>query len=177
MPAAAISFRACIFRKEIASGVSRISAEVKKATVVGSDVACASASIAFELALSVRVVRMSSAISRFAVFMPRGRAWKSDSRRRPVLMVLRVTGVDSAAGAGRTARRSGAAGSVVCGRSAGGAAKLVHVALDTPARHPRAACLLCFAHRCLPLRLISRQVLPNRVINVEPAKARLCRVD
>jgi len=52
--AAAISLRACARRNATASGVSRISDELKKVTVVRSDVACASADSASVLALSMR---------------------------------------------------------------------------------------------------------------------------
>jgi len=52
-PAAVISLRACARRNATASYVSRISAELKKATVVRSDVACASADIASVLAFSI----------------------------------------------------------------------------------------------------------------------------
>jgi len=77
MPAAAISLRACILRKAIASGVSRISAVLKNATVIRSVVARASASRASEMSLSVRDARTSSIISRLAALEPRGRDWKA----------------------------------------------------------------------------------------------------
>jgi len=53
-PAAAISLQAYARRKATASGVSRISAELKKATVVRSDVASASADSVSVLALNIR---------------------------------------------------------------------------------------------------------------------------
>jgi len=59
MPAAAISLRACIFRKAIASGVSRISAVLQTPTVVRSVVARARANRASKLSLSVRDARVS----------------------------------------------------------------------------------------------------------------------
>jgi len=77
MPAAAISLRACILRKTIASGVSRISAVLKNATVVRSVVARARASRASELSLSVRDARISSLISLLAALESRGRDWKA----------------------------------------------------------------------------------------------------
>jgi len=83
MPAAATSLRACILRKEIASGVSRINAMLKNATVVRSVVARASASRASELSLSVRDARMSSLISRLAALEPRGRDWKAPAAGGP----------------------------------------------------------------------------------------------
>jgi len=83
MSAAAISLRACILRKAIASGVSRISAVLKNATVVRSVVARASASRASELSLSVRDARMSSLISRLAALEPRGRDWKEPAAGGP----------------------------------------------------------------------------------------------
>jgi len=83
MPAAAISLRACILRKAIASGVSRSSAVLKNATVVRSIVARASASRASDLSLSVRDARMSSLISRLAALKPRGRDWKAPAAGGP----------------------------------------------------------------------------------------------
>jgi len=74
-PAAAISLRAWARRKATASGVSRISALLKNATVVRSDVAWASADNASVLAFSIRDAWMSSALSRLAAFEPRGRDW------------------------------------------------------------------------------------------------------
>jgi len=73
IPAAGISLRACIMRNAIVSGVSRISAVLKFATVVRSVVARASASRAAELSLSVRDARMSSLVSRLTSMEPRGR--------------------------------------------------------------------------------------------------------
>jgi len=83
MPATAISLRACIFRKAIASGVSRISAVIKNATVVRSVAARASASKASELSLSVRDARMSSLIYHFAALEPRGRDWEAPAAGGP----------------------------------------------------------------------------------------------
>jgi len=60
IPAAAINLRACILRKALAWGVSRISEVLNNATVVRSVVARASASRASELSLSVREARMPS---------------------------------------------------------------------------------------------------------------------
>jgi len=74
-PAAAISLRACAQRNATASGVSRISAELKKATVVRSEVACATADSASKLALNIRDYRIPAALSRLAAFAPRGRDW------------------------------------------------------------------------------------------------------
>jgi len=74
-PAAAISLRVCARRNATASGVSRISAEFKKATVVRSDVACASADSVSVLALNIRDSWMPAALSRLAAFAPRGRDW------------------------------------------------------------------------------------------------------
>jgi len=71
-PATAISLRACAQRNATASGVSRISAEIKKATVVRSDVACASADCGSVLALNIRDSWMPAAFSRLAAFAPRG---------------------------------------------------------------------------------------------------------
>jgi len=73
MPVADISLRACILRKAIASGVSRIFALLKNATVVRSVVARASASRASELSLNVLDAWMSSLISCVAALEPRGR--------------------------------------------------------------------------------------------------------
>jgi len=72
-----ISMRACILRKTIASGVSRILALLKNATAVRSVVARASASRASELSLSIRDARMCSVISFLAALEPRGRDWKA----------------------------------------------------------------------------------------------------
>jgi len=74
-PAAAISLRACASRNATASDVSRISAELKKDTVVRSDVACASADSASVLAFNIRDFWMPAALSRLAAFAPRGRDW------------------------------------------------------------------------------------------------------
>jgi len=73
--AAAISLQACARRNATASGVLRISAELKRATVVRSDVACASADRASVLALNIRDSWMPAALSRLAAFAPRGRDW------------------------------------------------------------------------------------------------------
>jgi len=83
IPGAAISLRACILLKAIASGVSRISAVLKNATVVRSVVARASASRASELSLSVRDARMSSLSSRLAALEPRGRDWNAPAAGGP----------------------------------------------------------------------------------------------
>jgi len=53
-PAAAISLRACARQNTTAFGVSRISSELNKATVVRSEFACASADSASVLALNIR---------------------------------------------------------------------------------------------------------------------------
>jgi len=74
-PAAAISLQAIARQIATASGVSRISAELKKATVVRSDVACASADSASVLALNVRDSWMPAALSRLPAFAPRGCEW------------------------------------------------------------------------------------------------------
>jgi len=74
-PAAAISLRGWARRKATASGVSRISAPLKIATVVRSDVARANTDNASVLSFSIRDAWMSSALSRLAAFGPRGRDW------------------------------------------------------------------------------------------------------
>ena len=74
-PAAASSFRACARRKVTASGVSCISALLKKALVVRSEVAQVHADDASVLAFSMRKAWMSLALARLAAFEPRGRDW------------------------------------------------------------------------------------------------------
>jgi len=74
-PAAAISLRACARRKATASRVSRISALLKKATVVRSEVARANADNASVLAFSIRDAWMSFDLSRLAALEPRRWDW------------------------------------------------------------------------------------------------------
>jgi len=81
-PATAISFQACARRNATASGVSRISAEIKRATVVRSDVACASAGSASVLALNKRDSSMPAALSRLSSGCRESRRLIRHRRRR-----------------------------------------------------------------------------------------------